>query len=415
MKFTLRRHNKVAKPQHLASVIKPQILASIAMKNLLAKKLRTLLTVGGIIIGAGAIVFLVSLATGLHQTVNQHVIGSQSVKTIDVTSPNSTTIPLDNSRVNKMRNFAHVTKVAPAFIMPGKISDHGSLTDAVLYGTNNDYINLSSLKFVAGKSSIGSSKDAIISTSLLSLIGQSNARGAVGQKVTIQTNITPNGGSSPKLFKTTLTITGVANIGSGVAVYMDGQVLQNAGATQYGQVKVVADNRSNVATIRDQIAGLGLSTASPLDTLSEINTIFTIFTFIVIGFGGIGMVIAVLGMFNTLTISLLERTSEIGLMITMGARKADVQRLLILEALLLSLLGGIGGIIAAWILGLIINQGLTYFAHHHGVTGAVQAFSVTPLLVAATIAFALVIGLFVALYPSRRAARINPIDALRHE
>ncbi len=416
MRFIRLRHRtaKRSKPARMVSVIEPRLLAYIAMKNLMSKRMRSILTVGGIIIGVGAIVFLVSLAQGLHQTVNHYVIGSKSVEAIDVTSSNSATLPLTNEKVNKIRDFAHVTQADAAYVMPGKISDHGSLTDAVLYGTNNPYINLSALKLVAGKGSLQNSKDVIISSSLLDLIGQSDANKAIGQQLSVSTTFTVADGSTKK-FSGTFTIAGVADISSGVAVYMDGQTFAAAGAAEYGQVKVVADNQTDVTTIRDQISGLGLTTTSPLDTLNEINTIFTIFTGIVIGFGGIGVVIAVLGMFNTMTISLLERTSEIGLMITIGARKADVQRLLIFEALLLSLLGGVGGIIAAWVLGLIINVGLTYFANSRGVQGTIDAFMVTPLLVVATICFALLVGFLVALYPSRRAAKINPIDVLRHE
>lgn len=402
------------KREHLASVIKPQILASIALKNLTSKRLRTSLTIGGIIIGVGAVVFLVSLATGLHGVVNQQVVGSRSVKTIDVTSPNNTVIQLNNTNVNKMKQFAHVTQVAPAYILPGKISDQGSLTDAVVYGVGNYYLSLSALKVVAGHNYINGNKEVILSQSLLSLIGQSNASRAIGQKVNVDTTITLPDGTT-KQFNGTLKVAGVVNIGGGVAVYMSREALLEAGAAQYGQVKVVADSRGSVPTIRNQIAGLGLTTASPLDTLSEINNIFTIFTFVVIGFGGIGMIIAILGMFNTLTISLIERTSEIGLMITMGARNADVQRLLIFEALLLSVIGGLGGIFFAGLLGVVINLILTHFASLHGVQGTIHAFNVTPLMILATIIFILLVGFVVAFYPSRRAAKINPIDALRHE
>jgi len=402
------------KADKLSSIIRPRILISIAVQNLFAKRQRTLLTIGGIIIGVGAIVFLVSLADGLHGVVEQQVIGSRSVKTVDVTSPNDLTIPLDTNRLNKLKDIAHVDKVAPAYIMPGKISKSGSLTDAVLYGTTNDYMNLSSLQYSAGASQFKNDHDAIISASLLSLIGETNPDKAIGQKISVLATINLANGKKTQ-FKEELNIIGVASINSGVAVYMDEELLNKVGAFEYGQIKVVADDRENVPTIRKQISSLGLSTASPLDTLDEINTIFTIFTFVVIGFGGIGMIIAILGMFNTLTISLLERTSEIGLMVTMGARKADVQRLLIFEALILSFVGSFVGIIAAWILGLGINFGLTYFANSRGVQGAINAFSVTPMLVIMTITFTLLIGLLVAYYPSRRAARINPIEALRHE
>ena len=102
-------------------------------------------------------------------------------------------------------------------------------------------------------------------------------------------------------------------------------------------------------------------------------------------------------------------------MITLGARKADVQRLLIFEALVLSIVGGIGGLVVASLIGGIINITLTHLAGSRGVSGTIHAFSVSPLLVIATIALTIVVGWLVALYPSRRAARINPIEALKQE
>jgi putative ABC transport system permease protein len=402
------------KRQRLGSVIKPYILISIASKNLLDKKLRTLLTMTGIVIGVGAVVFLVSLALGLHQVVDKQVLGTKSVNTIDVTSPNSANILLNDSTINKISQFSHVSSVAPAYILPGQINYQGSVADTVVYGTTNQYIALSALTFVAGSKSLKTNQDAIVDTAFLDIIGQSNANNAVGKDVEIVTSVTNSKGVVKKVYSN-LTIAGVINIGSGAEVYMNDQAFTNAGEANYGQLKVVADNRGDVPVIRQQIAGLGLSTASPLDTLGQINTIFTIFTFVVAGFGGIGMVIAVLGMFNTLTISLLERTSEIGLMITMGARKADIARLMIFEALLLSIFGGIGGIILAWIIGLIINLVLTAYANSNGVQGSINAFSVSPLLVLIAIVITIVAGLLVAFYPSRRATRINPIDALKYE
>jgi ABC-type antimicrobial peptide transport system permease subunit len=405
----------VSKPRRLRSVIEPYLLASIAMKNLMNKRLRTFLTLLGIIIGVGAIVFLVSLALGLHGVVNQQVIGTKSVNAIDVTTPNSNTILLNNTNANKIANFANVKSVSDAYILAGIISYQGARSSTVVYGVNNQYIALSGLKFVAGKSKLAQgTDDAIVNTSLLALIGQNNSQKAIGRNLSVSSNVLMADGSQ-KVITSNLVIVGVINTGSGALLYMNSRPFANAGAAQYGEIIVEADKRSDVATIRSQIEGLGLTTASPLDTLSQINTIFTIFTFVVIGFGGIGMVIAVLGMFNTLTISLLERTKEIGLMITMGARKADVQRLLVFEAILLSLIGGVLGIIVAGLIGVVINLGLTHYASNKGVVGTIHAFNVTPLLIISTLFMILVIGLLVAYYPSRRSARINPIDALRHE
>jgi putative ABC transport system permease protein len=403
------------RPQQLRPVIKPAILTSIAGKNLLAKPLRTFLTIAAIVIGVGAVVFLMSLAIGLHGVVNRQVLGSKSVDTIDVTTPNDQVILLNNANVNKITQFAHVSEVAPSYILPGQISYHGSLSDTVVYGTTNQYLTLSAFSSVAGARQFTSSSDAIVNTSLLSLIGQPNAHTILGKALTVQTTVSSADGSQKKQVTRSLKIVGVVNTGAGAEVYMQKQILTAAGAPEYGQLKVEADNQADVSAARQQIEGLGFTTASPLDTLDQINTIFTIFTFVVAGFGGIGMVIAVLGMFNTLTISLLERTSEIGLMITMGARKSDIQRLLIFEALILSAVGGLAGLAAAWLLGQFINLVLTHYANGHGVSGSIQAFAVTPLLVLGTIVLAGVVGFLVAFYPSQRAARINPIDALRHE
>jgi putative ABC transport system permease protein len=411
MKLTRRQ----TKAPRLKSVIKMHLLSSIAIKNLLSKRLRTFLTMTGIVIGVGAVVFLISLAIGLHGVVDHQVLGSKSVDTIDVTTPNSENIQLNDANINKITQIANVTKVASAYIMPGQISFSNSLSDTVVYGTNNEYITLSALKFVAGAKGFSANDDAIVNTSLLSLIGQSSPSKAINKKLSIQTSITSADGSVTKKVSDNLTIIGVANTGAGAVVYMNAQLLRDAGAVEYGQVKVVAANRSDVTTVRHQIEGFGLTTASPLDTLNQINTIFTIFTFVVAGFGGIGMVIAILGMFNTLTISLLERTSEIGLMITLGARKSDIKRLLILEALILSITGGIVGMFLAWFIGQVINFVLTHFANQNGVAGAIHVFSVTPFLVASVIVLTLAVGFIVVFYPARRAAKINPIDALRHE
>src|SRR5579872_6739837 len=205
---------KRLKSKRLRSVIQPQLLASIALKNLMSKRLRTSITVGGIIIGVGAIVFLVSLALGLHSVVNHQVLGTKSVNTIDVTTPNSTNIPLDDIDANKIANFAGVKSVSDAYILAGIISYQGSRSSTVVYGVNNQYIPLSGLKFVAGSSKLdASSNDAIVNTSLLSLIGQTNPKSAIGAHLSVQSDIQQPDGSQ-KVVNSDLTVSGVISTGS---------------------------------------------------------------------------------------------------------------------------------------------------------------------------------------------------------
>lgn len=387
----------------------------IAGKNLRYRKLRTMLTMLGIVIGIGAIVFLVSLALGLHQTVDDQVIGSRSVKTIDVTSPNAAVIQMGSNNTQKIANFAHVTAVGRAHIVPGKVSYQGSLSDIVVYGIDGEYLSLSSLNFVAGKVSLQGDHDAIVNTALLSLIGLKDANDSLNRNAKVTINITADDGSIKKQLTEDFNIVGVTSTGAGAEIYTQGNLLTTAGQASYSQLKVVADTEGDIPVIRSQIEGLGLTTTSPIDTLKDIDTVFSFFTLIVAFFGGIGMFVAILGMFNTLTISLLERTSEIGLMISLGARKTDISRMLIFESLLLAVIGGAIGTIGAWALGGTINLYLTHLATSHGVPGSINIFSVTVMLALTALGLSLVVGLLVAIYPARRAARINPIEALKHE
>ena len=132
----------------------------------------------------------------------------------------------------------------------------------------------------------------------------------------------------------------------------------------------------------------------------------------IIGLGSIGMVVAILGMFNTLTIALLERTKEIGLMKTLGGRKKDMLLLFMIEALLLSVIGASIGILLSVLLGKAANYILN---NTRDLTETYNLFSIPAWLVVGLIIFMVCIGLSVVYFPARRAQKINPIDALRRE
>jgi ABC-type antimicrobial peptide transport system permease subunit len=125
------------------------------------------------------------------------------------------------------------------------------------------------------------------------------------------------------------------------------------------------------------------------------------------------MVIAVLGMFNTLTITLLERTKEIGLLISLGARKKDIRRLFIVEAVVLSLSGALFGLVMAWLMGAGINTVAIGLASSRGVKDTFNIFFLPYWLILAVLLFATVVGLIVVAFPARRAVRISPVTALR--
>lgn len=397
--------------------VKASVLASIAYQNIMHKKLRTFLTVCGIAIGIGSIYFLLSLGFGLQQLVTNRVIGNQSIRTIDVTPTNSQVIKLDDISTQRISEMPDIDEIGRAYYFPGSFKLSNSESDSIVYGIDKDYEQLTYLNLIKGKklSDSKESKPIIVNMSALKSISLSdNPEQVIGKQIDI---VVPLDKVSKKLgtYKGTFTIVGVIDSGSGAEIFVPTQVFKDIGVPNFTQLKVGANNVDNVTKIRTQIESLGFETRSPVDTLNEINKVFHILNIVLVGLGGIGMVIAILGMFNTLTISLLERTREIGLMVALGGRPIDMKRLFIYEALMLSIFGSLLGILGSIITGQAANLVLNVLASRRGVQEGFNVFSNTPFLIISVLLFMVIVGLIVVILPARRAQKINPIDALRRE
>lgn len=390
-----------------------KVLLYMAWKNLISKKLRTALTISGVVIGITAIFFLLSFGLGIQQLVTKQVVGDRSLKSIDINTPNSKVLKLNEEFVNKVKSYPHVDKVGTEYSFPGAISYKGGEIDSVVYGINDDYQKLLTLNLTSGRLLKSDDNKAIlINKSALDTIGLKDK--PVDQKLTITIPL-KNSSQKAQQIKEEFTIVGVVDSGAGSEIFMPDHVFSLAGVTTYQQVKVVADKNDNVASLRKQIESNGFQTTSLGDTLVEMNRIFKFFNVILVSFGSIGMVVSILGMFNTLTISLLERTKEIGLMITLGGRPSDMRKLFILEAVVISIVGAIIGIIGAVMIGRLVNIVMNGFAAHRGVTERFNLFSTPMWAIGAIVLMTTVVGLVVVYFPARRAEKISPIDALRRE
>lgn len=402
---------------HNYSTIKSTILISIAYKNIVYKKLRTILTVFGIAIGIGSIYFLLSFGLGLQHLVTNRVIGDQSIRTIEVVPTNSQILKLDDVSVNRIKGISNISDTGSAYYFPGSFKISNSESDGIVYGIDKGYEELTYLNLIEG-TKISESKEAkpiIINTSALKSIGVTEEPNkVVGKTVDIVVPLAKSDNPS-YTYKETFTVVGVIDSGSGAEIFIPSKIFKDQGIPNLTQLKVGAQDVDSVPTIRTQIESLGFDTKSPVDTLNEINKVFHILNIVLVGFGGIGMIIAILGMFNTLTISLLERTREIGLMIALGGRPIDMRKIFIFEALMLSILGSLIGVIGAIILSWLVNLILNILASQRGVEQSFSVFSNNPFLIIGVILFMIVVGLSVVILPAIRAQKINPIDALRRE
>ncbi len=149
------------------------IIIAIAQKNLLHKKLRTTLTTLGIAIGIGAVYFLLSFGLGLQHLVTNEVIGNQSIKTIDVTTPNSQILKIDDLNTQRIEEIVSVEDVGKAYYFPGAIKLSNSESDAIVYGIDKNYESLTILNLVSGVflSNTAEQKPIVLNKATLEAVG----------------------------------------------------------------------------------------------------------------------------------------------------------------------------------------------------------------------------------------------------
>lgn len=150
------------------------------------------------------------------------------------------------------------------------------------------------------------------------------------------------------------------------------------------------------------------------DTVDQINQIFIVIQWVLGGFGMIALMVAAIGIFNTLTIALLERTHEIGIMKAIGGRNTDVALVFTAEASMIGFFGGIIGLTGGWVMGVLINLLVNFVATSVGGTANYLFF--TPVWFASfVVLFAFTISTIAGIMPAVRAAKLDPLEALRYE
>jgi ABC-type antimicrobial peptide transport system permease subunit len=190
--------------------------------------------------------------------------------------------------------------------------------------------------------------------------------------------------------------------------------LRGLGIRYYSQAKVTALNQEVLADVRKQIEGLGYVTTSVADTVSQINAFFASARIILGLLGMVALGVAALGMFNTLTVSLLERTREVGLMKAIGMKSVEVQELFLTESMVMAFFGGILGLLFGFLAGKALGAGLSLLAIFKG-AGAIDVSYIPAPFVIAILVFSLIVGIITGIYPARRATNISALNALRYE
>ena len=260
-------------------------------------------------------------------------------------------------------------------------------------------------------------KQAVINRSALQILGieEKDAVGSTFEASFIVTgdlleNVDENIQSNPAVY----TIIGVLPQDDAPYFYVPFIDLKSLNIISYSQLKIVTNNENSLTDVRKRIEALGYQTTSVVDTISQINSFFSTVRAILALLGTVALSVAALGMFNTLTVSLLERTREIGLMKAMGMRSHEVRELFLTESMIMGLFGGVSGIVMGFLAGELISVVLSIIAISRGV-GYIDVSSIPLPFVLLILSLSLFVGLVTGIYPSRRATKISALNALRYE
>ena len=188
----------------------------------------------------------------------------------------------------------------------------------------------------------------------------------------------------------------------------------NSGKPTYESLTVRVSSPKAVQGVEDAIKGMGFGTFSILDATKNLRLFFTVFDLLLGIFGSLALTVASLGIINTLVMAILERRREIGILKALGAADRDVRRLFFAEAGAMGLLGGVLGVAIGWMIGRALTFATNVYLARQELP-PIDLSSIPWWMVAGAIAFSFFVSLAAGMYPASRAARLNPVEALRYE
>ncbi len=439
----------------------------LAVRNLREAVLRTALTAVGVAIGIGALVCMMSFGVAMQDQVTGNFLRSGLFDSITVTPAgqgrpgprggqaarartSAARVRLDDAALQALAKLDKVREVYPDVRVPVELAfgDVSEVTTA--RGVPMSSRGEGGFRQIAiGRFFRNESEPAcLISLDFARRIATGDPKTLLGKPVTLRyvstqdlaqinpLSVVMSGGLNIQRSEKFFTIVGILERPAGPTLFsmFSSVMIPLAQARSMGTIDLsdlqnvlsLGDKRSyTMAVVRvrgpqdteeveAKIKKMGLNAFSIADALQSQKKAFVLLDLFLLLVGSIALTVASLGIVNTMVMSILERTREIGVMKAIGASDPDVRWIFLIEASLIGLVGGVAGIALGWLVGKAINFSANYYLRTQDIP-ATNLFTIPWWLAAGGIGFAVLVSLLAGCFPAARAARLDPIQALRHD
>lgn len=394
---------------------------------LFSNKIRTGLTMLGIVIGIGSVIAMTAIGNGAKNTVTSSIqsMGSNLI-TVRPGASRSIGVQISSGRGSAKtltiedaeaieKNVSSIKAVSSEVSNRYQITAKGTNTNTTVNGVTTSYIDVTNLQiengnFLSAQNVNSGAKVAVIGPSVEDdLFGEDSS--ALGQTIRINKiqfkviGITKSKGG-----------TGFSNSDDMVYIPITTAQRYFSGDQYLSSISVSAESAETTTQVQNDITTLLLerhnitdttladfSTLNQSDMLETVSSVTNTFTTLLAAIAGISLLVGGIGIMNMMLTTVTERTREIGLRKAIGAKRKDISRQFLLEAVMLTFIGGVLGVILGWLISITLTK-LGIITAQVSVGSVFLAFGVST-----------VIGIIFGYYPAKRAAKLNPIDALRYE
>jgi putative ABC transport system permease protein len=375
-------------------------------------------------VGTGAVVVLVGLGFGLQKIILEQIVFGETLLSLGVSSTGARGLELTQETVTTFEKNPAVLDAAPLARFPALITYKGLTGNVFVQGVEPPYLRYAGVAATAGEvfteADAGDTNSIMLSPAVLKLFGieDDKIEDFIGQKVSIRLLVPADDGTDAVneiIIDKEYTVRGITKE-QGVlnAMMMLPELRNYVGIDVYERIQVRVNSNENLPIVEKELIEAGYRVTALSKTVEQASKIFQGIQVVLATFGGIALLVSAIGMFNTMTVTLLERTKEIGIMRTLGASPNDVKYLFVSESVVVGFMGGVTGTAMGVTFGMAVNIFLNIVAGQFG-GQSVSLFAFPLDFLSFIIIFSAAVGYLTGIFPAKRASTLNPLDAIRYE